>query len=126
MSNLEVARGGDGSTVNVAGYEKKSGAFRSRWGPSWRSIWPMKADATSAGPAGASGGDDGGGGCGDDVDSDDDVAFSGNYIFPPGQDGNIFSFYYDNWLALWSSGQYLPAYMSDWQTDQTLTVEPQK
>jgi acyl-homoserine lactone acylase PvdQ len=60
-----------------------------------------------------------------DCDNDDDVAFSGNYIFPPGQDGNIFSFYYDNWLATWSNGQYLPAYMSHWQTDQTLTVQPQ-
>lgn len=52
LSNLEVSRGGDGSTVNVAGYEKKSGTFRSGWGPSWRCVWPMKADSTSAGPAG--------------------------------------------------------------------------
>ena len=56
LSNLETSRGGDGSTVNVAGYEKKSFTFRSGWGPSWRCVWPMKADDTSAGPAGASGG----------------------------------------------------------------------
>ena len=54
ISNLATSRGGDGSTVNVAGYEKKSGQFRSGWGPSWRCVWPMKADATAAGPAGAS------------------------------------------------------------------------
>jgi hypothetical protein len=53
ISNLETSRGGDGSTVNVAGFERKSGSFKSGWGPSWRSVWPMAADATSAGPAGA-------------------------------------------------------------------------
>jgi hypothetical protein len=52
LSNLVTSRGGDGGTVNVAGYEKKSGEFRSAWGPSWRCVWPMKADATAAGPAG--------------------------------------------------------------------------
>lgn len=50
---------------------------------------------------------------------------AGNVIFPPGQDGNMFSFYYDNWLDPWSNGQYLPAFMSQWPTAQTLTVEPQ-
>ena len=57
LSNLEASRGGDGSTLNVAGYEKKSGLFKSGWGPSWRSVWSMKPDPTAAGPAGAS--DDG-------------------------------------------------------------------
>ena len=52
------------------------------------------------------------------------LLFAGNYIFPPGQDGNIFSYYYDNWLAPWSDGQYLPAFMSQWSTDSTLTVQP--
>jgi acyl-homoserine lactone acylase PvdQ len=125
LSNLETSRGGDGSTLNVAGYEKKSGLFKSGWGPSWRSVWSMKPDPTAAGPAGAS--DDGvqdeiGGDC----DARGDIAFSGNYIFPPGQDGNMFSFYYDNWLTPWSKGQYLAAYMAQWPTDRTLTVEPQK
>jgi acyl-homoserine lactone acylase PvdQ len=52
--------------------------------------------------------------------------FSGNYIFPPGQDGNMFSFYYDNWLTPWSKGEYLAAHMAQWPTDRTLTVEPRK
>ena len=50
---------------------------------------------------------------------------AGNFIFPPGQDGNMFSYYYDNWLDSWSKGQYLPAFMAQWPTTYTLTVMPQ-
>jgi acyl-homoserine lactone acylase PvdQ len=49
---------------------------------------------------------------------------AGNYIFPPGQDGNMFSYYYDNWLSAWSSGHYLPAHMTSWPTERTLTLIP--
>jgi acyl-homoserine lactone acylase PvdQ len=92
----------------------------------------MKADDTSAGPAGASGGGV--------VIFMPNAAMvivfvvpilmalalcAGNVIFPPGQDGNMFSFFYDNWLDPWSNGQYLPAFMSQWPTAQTLTVKPQ-
>ena len=49
---------------------------------------------------------------------------AGNYIFPPGQDGNIFSAYYDNWLEPWSNGQYLAAYMAQWPIGQSLVVQP--
>ena len=82
MSNLETSRGGDGSTLNVAGYEQKSGLFKSVWGPSWRSVWSMKPDSTAAGPAGTS--DDGvqdeiGGDC----DARGDIALFRQLHLPP-------------------------------------------
>ena len=98
LLNRGVAHGGDGSSVNVGGFDASSDSFAQSAGASYRQV----VDLASLGQAQP----------------------SSYFIAPAGQHGNPLSGWYDNALALWQAGEYWRMELEGYTVSQSTTMQP--
>jgi acyl-homoserine lactone acylase PvdQ len=93
LSGRWIQHGGTPDTVNVGAPNFGDSDWKQTAGPSYRGIFDLSGNFTNS-----------------------------KIIYPMGQSGNMFSRRFDDWLQMWSDGEYWPLLVRDYEVKAELTI----